>query len=251
VSDDGKQKVQHVLYEGDVEVWVEGDIFAGDEEDPDDAAVTYLILRDGPHDLGTDLGNYLRWLLGPGHAPAKSRLRMAKRLRILVDDLEPDDGPERREVDGNPPNLELADIIKRTAAIHLNTPASALAITRDTYQDHYRRTVQALRYSFMTAAAYELLAARAERENADPQEPRFVATPRPHPYTAGAAGWVVYDRKTDDLIAVEVKGKMVPWFSSEKAEAETQAARLNAGQEAQEEGHEHEPGCWDQSHWKG
>jgi hypothetical protein len=152
------QKVHHLLYEGEVEVWVE------DPDDPDDAGVTHLILRDGPNDLGNDLGDYLRWLFGPGRALPGSRCRLAKQLRIVIDDLEPDEQPERRTAEGDKPNLELAQLIKGTADVYRRATPKALAETRDQYQAVYRQAISRLRTAFLTAATFELLAAQAAHD---------------------------------------------------------------------------------------
>lgn len=158
VSDnDGRQKVRHFLYEGEVHVW---------EEDLENDAQLYIHLVDGPHDHGDDLGSHLLWLLGPGRAsnPATGQVRLAKRLRILVEDLEPDPAvAERREVDGDPLNLELASLIKASSDGHRRGRPEILARMRDQWQAQYGRAMDMLRSTFLTAAAYELFAAQAER----------------------------------------------------------------------------------------
>jgi hypothetical protein len=158
MGDDRRQRVAHLLYEGEVEVWA---------EDPEDG-VTQLILRDGPADLGDDLGGFLAWLLGPGRANGTGRCRFAKRLRILVDDLEADEQvPERRSVEGDPSNTELANLIRTTRGIE--HPPQLLASMRDQWQARYRRAVAETRTAYLMAATYELLAAQAERT---PEEAR-------------------------------------------------------------------------------
>lgn len=159
------QKVQHFLYEGEVHIW---------EEDLENDAQLYIHLVDGPHDHGDDLGEHLLWLLGPGRAsdPATGQVRLAKRLRILVEDLEPDPGvPERREVDGDPLNLELADLIKATASSRRWSGPTVLARMRDQWQAQYQRAVSTARETFLVAAAYELIAAQAERRAQDEEDP--------------------------------------------------------------------------------
>ena len=148
-----RQRVSHLLYEGEVEAWA---------EDPEDG-VTQIIMRDGPHDLGDDLGDWLAWLFGPGRADGTGRCRFAKRLRIVVDDLEADEQvPERREVEGDPPNLELANLIRTTRGIE--HPPGQLAAMRDQWRAQYRRAVAETRTAYLMAATYELLAAQAARE---------------------------------------------------------------------------------------
>jgi hypothetical protein len=150
-----QQRVAHFLYEGEVEVWT---------EDPEDGQA-YLILRDGPHDLGTDLGDYLGWLLGPGRANGTGRCKLAKRLRLIVDDLDADGQlPERREAEGDPPNLELLEVIRSTSQAHRHASAEGLATMRAQWQELYRELIAKARTAYFHAAAYELLAAQAERQ---------------------------------------------------------------------------------------
>lgn len=162
---DNRQKVRHFLYEGEVHLW---------EEDLENDAQLYIHLVDGPHDHGNDLGSHLLWLLGPGRAsdPATGQVRQAKRLRILVEDLEPDpEVAERREVDGDPLNLDLADLIKSTASNHKWANPVVMARMRDQWQAQYRRAMDVLRATFLSTAAYELIAALAERQARDEEDP--------------------------------------------------------------------------------
>ena len=215
---DGDQKVQHILYEGRVEVWVESGV------DPDDAAVTNIILRDGPHDLGTDLGDWLRWMLGRGGANEHGRCRMAKQLRIVIDDLEPDPAmPERRDVEGDPPNGELANLIKSTAGVHKQATLSALTAMRDQWQQHYRRAIGSLRASFMSAAVYELLVAQAERAGELPPWTNYIGLQvvpagARHPSLAGELLQLLLDtaedaaRESATVTEVDRETATVDWF---------------------------------------
>jgi hypothetical protein len=154
-----QQRVAHFLYEGEVEVWT--------AEDPEDGQA-YVILRDGPHDLGTDLGDYLAWLLGPGRANGTGRCKLAKRLRLIVDDLDTDGQvPERRAAEGDPPNLELLEVIRSTTEAHPHATPEVLARMRDQWRDLYRDAVGKARSAYFQAAAYELLVAQAERQAAE------------------------------------------------------------------------------------
>lgn len=156
MNNDRRQRVQHVLYEGEVQVWT---------EEPDDGGPHQIILRDTGPDHGNDLGEWLAWLFGPGRAEGKQRCRMAKRLRILVDDLEPQDGAgERRIVEGDPLNMEQVALIKGTSESYRQASSEVLAATTRQWQQLYRQSIAKLRAVFMTAAAYELLVAQAKRK---------------------------------------------------------------------------------------
>jgi hypothetical protein len=154
-----QQRVAHFLYEGEVEVWT--------ADDPEDGQA-YIILRDGPHDLGDDLGDYLAWLLGPGRADGTGRCKLAKRLRLIVDDLDADgQAPERRAAEGDPPNLEMLEVIRSASEVHRHASAEVLAGMRDQWRDLYRDAIGKARAAYFQAAAYELLTAQADRQAAE------------------------------------------------------------------------------------